>query len=140
MMSEAKSLYSCASDNPEAACLDVYDAVTAGGRNFLTPEPGPRRDVLDFIRNFSGARKTFTSGCCYWFAYILCTRFPEGETVLSVVENHFLARISGRLYDVTGDVTAAYGKSLLVPWDRMPEYDELQYRRLLRDCVYKNRQ
>lgn len=96
------------------------------------------REVLGFISNFRGCEEAFTSGCCYWFAYILSGRFPEGQVVLAVQENHFLTRVGGRLYDVTGDVTELYAGSFVLAWSDMAAYDELQYGRLLRDCVYKS--
>ena len=58
--------------------------------------------------------------------------------VLEVVDNHFVAMINDRLYDVTGDVTDDYaGRDTLVAWDHMFEYDAEQYRRIVRDCVLK---
>lgn len=86
------------------------------------------REVLGFISNFRGCEDAFTSGCCYWFAYILSGRFPEGQVVLAVQENHFLTRVGGRLY----------AGSFVLAWSDMAAYDELQYGRLLRDCVYKS--
>ena len=92
-------------------------------------------DVLRFIRRFFGSEQTFTSGCCYWFAYILTSRFEDGEIVLAVIENHFLTRIHGRLYDITGDVTEKYESSVLVSWCDMDAYDVLQKERIVRDCI-----
>ena len=92
-------------------------------------------DVLRFIRRFHGSETAFTSGCCYWFAHILASRFVDGEIVLAVVENHFVFRFGGRLYDVTGDVTSSYWDSALVAWDEMDGYDSLQKERITRDCI-----
>ena len=92
-------------------------------------------DVLRFIRRFHGSETVFTSGCCYWFAHILASRFVDGEIVLAVVENHFVFRSGDRLYDVMGDVTSLYRDSVLVAWDEMDGYDGLQKERIMRDCV-----
>ena len=94
-------------------------------------------EVIGFIGNFKGAEETFTSGCCYWFADILQGRF-DGEIMYEAAENHFVCRIGGRLYDVTGDVTGLYGSSeALVRWEDMAVYDSsLQYR-IWWDCVLK---
>ena len=62
-------------------------------------------------------------------------RKGHAEIVLAVVENHFVARIKGRLYDVTGDVTEEYKNSVLVAWDQMDKYDSLQKERIVRDCI-----
>lgn len=95
-----------------------------------------KEEILQFIARFAGSIETFTSGCCFWFAHILAERFRgHAEIVLAVVENHFVARIDGRLYDVTGDVTEEYKDSVLVAWDKMDEYDSLQKERIVRDCV-----
>lgn len=95
-----------------------------------------QKEILRFISRFSGSIEAFTSGCCYWFAHILTTRFQgHADIVLAVVENHFVARIKGRLYDVTGDVTEEYKNSVLVAWDQMDKYDSLQKERIVRDCI-----
>ena len=94
-----------------------------------------QREILGFIGRFAGSETVFTSGCCYWFAHILASRFTDAVIVLAVIENHFVTRISGRLYDVTGDVTEKYSDAFLVDWSDMANYDELEQARVLRDCV-----
>lgn len=91
--------------------------------------------ILRFIKRFSGAETIFTSGCCYWFAHILTSRFQDGEIVLAVIENHFLMRLYDRLYDVTGDVTDKYANCVLISWADMDGYDSLQKERIVRDCI-----
>lgn len=95
-------------------------------------------EILDFIKHFSGAMETFTSGCCYWFAYILSERFPGAVIEYMPVPGHFIASIGGRLYDVTGDVTEAYENEFRVRWDGMDSYDPEVRRRVERDCVLKS--
>lgn len=95
-----------------------------------------QKEILRFISRFSGSIETFTSGCCYWFAHILATRFRGyADIVLAVVENHFVVRIGECLYDVTGDVTEEYKDSVLVAWRDMEKYDSLQKGRIIRDCI-----
>ena len=71
------------------------------------------RPVLDFISHFTlGSSREeviecFTSGCCWWFAHILCERF-KGEMVYDEIDGHFGAMIRGRVYDITGDVTDTF--------------------------------
>lgn len=72
----------------------------------------------------------FTCGCCYWFAAILCQRFPESRLMYDQVENHFVTEIGGRLYDITGDVTEQYN---VEPWDELD--DPLLKARIVRDCI-----
>ena len=69
------------------------------------------KDVLGYISRFTRCGEypqvieAFTCGCCYWFAKILHLRFPVSEIVYEPVANHFAAKINGRVYDITGDVT-----------------------------------
>lgn len=98
-------------------------------------------DVLMFIGRFStdgqGTRwevvEAFCFGCCWWFAYILKTRF-EGEypceIVVDYTANHFACRINGNVYDITGDVTDKY------KWERWDDCaDELLKERITADCI-----
>lgn len=96
-------------------------------------------EVLHFIAQFRGSEEVFLSGCCYWFAHILTYRFLDGEIVLALAENHFMARIWDRLYDVRGDVTDLYPDTDIIPWVDMPAYDGLRYGRIVRDCALKRR-
>lgn len=73
----------------------------------------------------------FTQGCCFWFASILCERFPTNSRIMyDQVMNHFVAEIDGRLYDITGDVTDSYN---VEPWDELD--DDLLRQRIVRDCI-----
>ena len=96
-----------------------------------------KKTILDFIKNFDDAQDTFLNSCCYWFAHILHTRFPQSKIVLAIVENHFLTNIDNKLYDITGDVTEQYRNETLVEWDAMDAYDPLQKERVVRDCILK---
>lgn len=70
---------------------------------------------------------SFTCGCCYWFAFILCNRFPEAVIMYDPVINHFVTQIDGRLYDITGEVTQEYK---VVRWDTY-EYKDGKWKRTL---------
>lgn len=90
------------------------------------------------IKNFLSAfhlsndvETVFTQGCCYWFAWILHTRFPESRIMYDEVYGHFVTEINGRLYDITGDVTDTYSAT---PWDEMPDDDPHKHR-IIRDCI-----
>ena len=64
-----------------------------------------KKQVLAFIKHFQneGTIKTFTNGCCYWFAHILMHRF-DGTLMYNPVENHFATKIGAFLFDITGEV------------------------------------
>ena len=89
-------------------------------------------EIEKFIERFrtNDTIKVFTCGCCYWFAYILCGRFPQAKLMYDLVANHFVAEIDGRLFDITGDVTDKY---IVIPWDSYD--DELHKQRIVRDCI-----
>lgn len=92
--------------------------------------------VENFITHFhtvsadQNIDRVFTNGCCYWFALILCTRFPNAKMMYDVVENHFVAEINGKTYDITGDVTGKYN---VILWDK---YDDPIHReRIKKQCI-----
>jgi hypothetical protein len=102
-------------------------------------------DIETFIRDFrnygTGEEiiKCFTEGYCYWFAFILKNRFPEGEIYYNTM-NHFVFKYNNRLYDITGDCTNKWDNEYLYKWD---EYQKMEngseYIKLLEHCcVYKN--
>lgn len=88
-------------------------------------------EILHFINEFSGARETFLFGCCYYFAVILRERFGA-EIYYDPKENHFVGQINGRFYDASGEVTGDY-----INWKTYSDYDELDYKRVVRDCIIK---
>ena len=70
-------------------------------------------NVEKFIYHFHNLGDTdintvFSRGCCYWFAHILHSRFPDSRIMYDQIANHFAVKIDGRLYDITGDVTDLY--------------------------------
>lgn len=98
--------------------------------------------VLRFIKNFSNPDtvKTFTEGCCFWFAYILDARFemdpdrPRHRMMYNDVTGHFACEINGTLYDITGELPR---DKYWVPWADWfvsePSYREI----VVRDCIMK---
>lgn len=84
-------------------------------------------EVMGFISRFTAngrldqVVKTFSCGCCYWFARTLYERFAaySPTIVYDIVINHFGTRIGGRVYDITGDCTDQYD---WVEWEKQTEY------------------
>lgn len=95
-----------------------------------------KNDILNFIRFFSGSEDVFLYGCCYWFAFILSSRFG-GEIWLDVINNHFITKIDDEFYDVSGVVDMSDRKVIYRYPDQVKEYDELFFSRIVRDCVMK---
>lgn len=96
-----------------------------------------RDEILGFIQHFHGSETVFTDGCCYWFGYILQGRFQDAEAVYLPVTGHFVTRINGLLYDVTGDVTEKFADEKQVSWAEMDGYDRSVKDRVIRDSVLK---
>lgn len=110
--------------------------------------PAANKDVVGlevrfFIYHFTMGRDgntrkeveaAFTTGCCWWFAYILKARFNgeyDCEIMIDYVANHFATRIEDRVYDITGDVTDAY------TWESFHQCtDKELYERLTTCCIF----
>lgn len=96
--------------------------------------------VLDFIKNFQneGTIKTFTEGCCYWFAIILCERFEMSGNTTSIAFNqitgHFAAVIDGNMYDITGEIPQS---DEWTQWDKWLKDEPVYGEVVIRDCIYK---
>lgn len=94
-------------------------------------------DIQRFIQRFrihgKQVEECFTQGCCYWFARILEERFQGAEIVYDAISNHFAARIDGRVYDITGEIT----HNALSPWEPWASYEEGSSHRagIIRDCI-----
>lgn len=98
-----------------------------------------KNEVLNFIDRFTGGDKKaaveecFTRGCCFWFAHILVSRFPQGALAYDEIANHFGCSVGGRVYDITGDVTDDYSWE---PWAITCIKDMALKKRIERDCIY----
>ena len=92
--------------------------------------------ITNFLKRFHPTDQTvdsvFTNGCCYWFAIILNIRFPNSKIMYDPIVNHFVTKINGNCYDITGDVTDKYN---VVEWDTYALDDNLYRNRIIRDCI-----
>lgn len=93
--------------------------------------------ILDFINNFKSGNKEvlediFTNGFCYWFAFILRSRFG-GKIYYNQIMNHFAAMINECLYDITGIISSEGFED----WEATKELDSLLSKRVIRDCILK---
>lgn len=101
-----------------------------------------KKKILSFINQFNAStgreqiEECFTSGMCYWFAFLLANRFPGGEIVYAVVENHFAYKYDKYVYDITGDITNKY---TFVSWFEYSMRDQDHASRIQRDCILKNK-
>lgn len=89
-------------------------------------------EVLEFIKRRFQSDCNWTTGNCYYFATILLSRFPKGAIYYDVIYGHFLFKLNGNYYDWTGKLEP---DGYLIEWERFDEYDPLQKKRIMQDCI-----
>ena len=89
--------------------------------------------IEEFISLF-GKDERYINGLCYWFAYILKGRFPNGSIWYDPVMNHFYYVINDAAYDVRGRVILP---STSIKWDEYQAYDASHYQRVVKYCILK---
>ena len=99
-----------------------------------------KEDVLAFIKHFQneGTIKTFTNGCCYWFAKILEQRYfwhGGAKIYYNPIDNHFVCEVGGYFYDITGVIP--YNDNL-VAWDYYQRIEPLDGFRVEMNCIQMN--
>lgn len=90
-------------------------------------------EIERFIRLFDNDQK-FINGLCFWFAYILKGRFPNGEIWYDQIENHFYFVIKNKAYDVSGSVQLPI---TAMRWSDYEAFDYLDYNRVIKYCILK---
>lgn len=90
-------------------------------------------EIEQFITLF-GNDKRYMDGLCYWFAYILKGRFPDGEIYYDPIMNHFYFVYGDYAFDVRGKVELPLKA---MKWCEYPKFDILDYQRVVRDCILK---
>lgn len=94
--------------------------------------------VINFIKRRFPENDGWTDGNCYYFATILKARFPQAIIWYDFVKGHFYVTINGIAYDWHGIIieTSDYFSKYCLEWDKVQEYDALEYERIIRDCIY----
>lgn len=104
-----------------------------------------KEEILDFIKNFQneGTVKTFTEGCCYWFACILTgwafmsADNNEYKIMYNQIDGHFACEINGNLFDVTGEIERTEN---WVPWVSWCLTEPVYRNVVIRDCILKKKE
>ena len=97
---------------------------------------GVQRFIREFKRFDTGqVTRTFTNGYCYWFAFILHTRFPDSEIVYYDAGNHFACKIGKRIFDITGDITDKH--LFFESWEEFKKNEPLVAQRVAIYCIEK---
>lgn len=90
-----------------------------------------KKEILEFISRRFKIDANWLNGNCYWFAYILISRFPSLKIYYEPVIGHFVAGDGENFYDWTGEVHYTN----LISLYEIEKEDPLWYGRLIRDCV-----
>lgn len=90
------------------------------------------KEIREFIQRRFPYRSNWKDGNCYWFAYILCARFPQLDIYYDPIEGHFWAGDGKFLYDY--DTIIPYS-NIVVKLSVIRTIDPLWYDRLVRDCI-----
>lgn len=93
-------------------------------------------EILDFINRRWKKDSNFLNGNCYWFAYILVSRFKELEIYYLPITGHFIAGNGDIFFDWQGKINLRdlCGEKPM-RFDDIKKQDSLYYNRLIRDCV-----
>ena len=99
--------------------------------------------IEEFIDDFKAMHPQeitdlFANGYCYWFAFILKERF-KGTIFYEPIVNHFYCQIDGNFYDINGRMYFAKNANHVYPWEEYKHIDYLETKRIIRDCINKER-
>jgi len=108
-------------------------------KNLKDKDQKPLNEIEQFIHDFrfqdeKVLTRIFTKDYCFHFAAILKAVFQDGDIFYDVIPGHFVFELDGKFYDVTGEVDP---NKILVPFDQLEFYDELVYKRVIKNCVLK---
>lgn len=93
-------------------------------------------EILEFIKRRWEVDSNFMNGNCYYFALILCHRFPQLKIYYYPIEGHFVAGDGKEFYDWGGMNNWNISKGeVAFPLDDIEVQDPMWYERLIRDCV-----
>lgn len=95
-------------------------------------------EVLEFVHRRFSKDCDWMNGNCYWFAQILCERFPHLTIAYKHIAGHFVAfDFPNFYYDYEG-IHEADEDEYDIPeeFDRICLIDPLLAKRLYRDCKF----
>lgn len=89
--------------------------------------------IINFKKGFPSdiVEDLFTESNCYHFAVILTNIF-EGDILYDVDNNHFISKIDGNYYDITGEVEKPFNSYF---WEEMESEDPIEYDLVYESCV-----
>ena len=101
-------------------------------------------EVMKFIKDFKvlhpkEIEEVFTSGYCYWFAFILKERFKYANPQLMYndIDGHFACKIHNMLYDIRGTISKFSSENYKY-WEEYRTKEPYMAERIKKDCILKN--
>lgn len=91
-----------------------------------------QKEILQFISRRWTKDSDWTTGNCYYFALILCSRFPELSIYYAGIEGHFVAGKDNVYYDWTG---IWKGEEDPILFSELEDWDPFWYNRIVEDCI-----
>lgn len=92
-----------------------------------------KNQIEDFIaRRFQDNDMSFIEGNCYYFAIILCDRFPKLKIYYEPIEGHFLAGDGINFYDANGKYDLRFQPKL---FEEIQKEDPLWAKRIRKSCI-----
>lgn len=89
--------------------------------------------VLEFIKRRFQSTYDWQNGNCYWFAYILCDRFPELKMYYLAIRGHFVAGDGEHFYDSLGEYIIPKDDALYeLSW--IKENEPVWYKNIMEGC------
>lgn len=90
-----------------------------------------KEEILNFINRRWKKDSDWTNGNCYWFAFILCERFPSLKMYYLPIDGHFIAGDGETFYDWEGEV---HTTEVMYLFSDLQDMDPLWGSHLIRDC------
>lgn len=91
-------------------------------------------EVQAFVCKRFPVDNNWLNGNCYWFAHILCERFPELDIYYDPIVGHFYAGNGKVFYDWSGVYFGEEYEHKCIKLSVIHTKDPLWYARLIRDC------
>ena len=89
-------------------------------------------EVLEFTKRRFSIDCNWLNGNCFFYCQILKSVFHSGVIFYDTIQGHFVFLYNGKYYDWSGIIEP---NGYLVEWNKFKEYDEAQYKVIVRDCI-----
>lgn len=92
-------------------------------------------EIEEFIKRRFDVDCHWTEGNCYYFAMILCWRFPHLKKVYFPIEGHWAVEDDEAFYDFNGRTKRTLWNAVCYPEDWLKKNDIDLYNEIIKDCT-----